>query len=183
VDLLVNKTRIVVDSGENILQEVDALIHPTNTFLWFSSGFSEALKHLGGEALEQDAINLGPIGIGEAIMTTPGRLSCRMIIHTAAWGQDMMPDVRKIRQSVLAALDLASKNSCLSVALPPVGAGIGRFPLAAAVEATFLSLVEHSLKETVIREIHFLAADPSLETILNQLIHSALTAQPPVDEL
>ncbi len=179
MDLLVNRTRIFVASGELAFQEVDALIHPTNNYLWFSSGFSELLKRQGGEALEREAINLGPIAVGEAAATAPGRLNCRMIIHAAAWGQDMMTDVRKVHQAVTAALELASRNNCRSVAIPPVGADVGRFSLAAAVEATFLTLIEHCLQETALREIYFLAADRSVEAMLNGLIQSALSATPP----
>lgn len=179
MDLLINRTRIYVVSGEPNLQNEDALIHPTNNFLWFSSGFSEQLKRLGGESLEREAIAMGPIKVGEAMATKPGRLNCRMIIHAAAWGQDMMTNAGLIHQAVRAALDLASKNNCLSITIPTVGANVGRFPLIRAVEATFLTLIEHCLKETALREIHFLAEDYSVETILNGLIQSALSAMPP----
>ena len=184
MDLLINRTRIFVESGEYTSHEVDALIHPTNTLLWFSSAFSEILKRLGGETLEREAISLGPIEVGQAVATAPGRLNCRMVIHTAAWGQDMMTSAKKIRQAVSAALELASRNNCLSVALPPVG--VGRFPAAAAVEATFLSLIEHCVHETAVREIHFLAPDRSLEAVLTQLIRSAQAAipdEPPEDQV
>ncbi len=179
MELLVNRTRIFVEAGDFIAQEVDAIIHPTNTFLWFSSGFSEFLKRLGGDALEKEAIRLGPLAMGEAVIAPPGRLNCRVLIHAVAWGQDMMTDVRKIHQAVSAALELASRNNCRSVAIPPVGADVGRFPLPRALEATFLTLVEHSVSETAVREIHFLAPDRTLEMILNQLVQTALAAFPP----
>jgi O-acetyl-ADP-ribose deacetylase len=178
MDLLINRTRIFVDSSDILAQGVDALIHPTNTYLWFASGFSEILKRMGGEALERDAIGLGPVEIGQAVATKAGRLNCRLIIHVAAWGQDMMTDVKKIHQAVISALALASKNNCASVALPPVGAGVGRFPMPVAVEATFLSLIEHCLHDTAVREIHLLAPDRSLEVILTQLIQTASASLP-----
>ena len=182
MDLVIQRTRIVVASGELAFQEVDALIHPTNDFLWFASGFSEALRQQGGDSLEQEAIAAGPIRVGTAVTTAPGRLPCRMVIHAAAWGQDMMTDARKIHDAVATALGLASRNQCRSVAIPPVGADVGRFPLPKAIEATFLSLIEHCLQETAIREIRFLAADRSVERALNSLIQSALSAQPPDGE-
>jgi O-acetyl-ADP-ribose deacetylase len=180
MDLLINRTRIFVESEEFIAREVDAVIHPTNTFLWFASGFSETLKRLGGAVLEQEAITLGPLAVGSAVAASPGRLKCRMLIHAVAWGQDMMTDVKKIHQAVSAALELASRNHCLTVMLPPVGADVGRFPLPKALEATFLSMIEHCLSDTTVREIHFLARDRTLETILNQLIQTALSASPPL---
>ncbi len=179
MDLVIHRTRITVASGELAFQKVDALIHPTNNFLWFSSGFSLALKRQGGENLESDAIAMGPILIGEAVATPAGRLPCRMLIHAAGWGQDMRTDAGKVHRAVAAALRLASRNNCLTAAIPPVGADIGAFPLVRAVEATFLSIVEHCLHDTTLREIRFLAPDSTVESILRNLISSALSASPP----
>jgi O-acetyl-ADP-ribose deacetylase (regulator of RNase III) len=182
MELVIQRTRITVASGELAFQQVDALIHPTNNFLWFASGFSQALKRQGGENLEAEAIALGPILIGEAVATKAGRLPCKMLIHTAAWGQDMRTDASKIHRAVASALRLAVRNDCETAAIPPVGADVGEFSLVRAVEATFLSIVEHCLHETTLREIRFLATDRSVELFLNNLIQSALSAAPPEGE-
>jgi O-acetyl-ADP-ribose deacetylase (regulator of RNase III) len=179
MDILINETRVFVVSGELAKQAVDALVHPTNNYLWFSSGTSEGLKRFAGEFVETAAINAGPIEIGQAIITPQGRLKCKYLIHAAAWGQDMMTSVPKIHEAVKAALVLADKHHCVSLAIPPVGAEIVRFPVLHAVQTTFLTVLEHCLKTTTLREIRFLAADKIIETLLKRLIETALSAMPP----
>jgi O-acetyl-ADP-ribose deacetylase (regulator of RNase III) len=179
MDILLNETRVFVVTGELAKQEVDAYVHPTNNYLWFSSGVSESLKRVAGEYIETEATNAGPIEVGQALITPQGRLKCKYLIHTAAWGQDMMTSVPKIHKAVSAALELAAAQSCASLAIPPVGAEIGGFPLLPAVQTTFLSILEHCLKPTTLREIRFLATDKIIETLLQRLIQTALSALPP----
>jgi len=177
-ELRINHTTILTLLGEPAQQEVDAIIHPTNNYLWFSPGLSEKLKQAGGEALEEEATRLGPIEVGSAAVSTPGRLPCKHLIHAAAWGQDLMTNKYKVRKATLAALQLASERGCLSAAIVPVGAGVGRFPLAQAIEATFLALVEHSLKPAALKEVRFLADNPAEARILDNIIDSANHANP-----
>jgi O-acetyl-ADP-ribose deacetylase (regulator of RNase III) len=178
MEVLINKTRVVVQVGELALQEVDALIHPTNNFLWFSSGYSENLKRIGGGSIETEALERGPIQVGQAVVTSAGRLKSRYLINAAAWGQDMRPEIMQIRAAVAAALRLASEHHCLSVALPPVGAGVGEFSLRLAVESTFFPIVEHCWQSTYLQKIIFLARDHTEEEILNRVVQSAAAANP-----
>jgi O-acetyl-ADP-ribose deacetylase (regulator of RNase III) len=170
---------VFVVTGELAKQDVEAYVHPTNNYLWFSSGVSESLKRIAGEYIETEATNAGPIEVGKAIITPHGRLRCKALIHAAAWGQDMMTSVPKIHAAVGAALDLAAAVPCVSLALPPVGAEIGGFPVLHAAQTTFLSVLEHCLKNTPLREIRFLATDKIIETLLQRLIQTALSAMPP----
>ena len=180
--MVVHRTRIMVVTGDLAVQEVDALIHPTNNYFWFSPGLSENLKRIGGEYLETAAINAGPVEVGQAVILPGGRLKCRWLIHAAAWGQDLMTSVAKIRQAINAALCLAAEKQCVSVALPPAGVERSNASLVHAVEATFLAIVEHCLQATTLREIRLLAADSMTEDLLHRLIRSALSANPPVQQ-
>jgi len=135
---------------------------------------------VGGEYLETAAINAGPVEVGQAAVTPGGRLKSRWLIHAAAWGQDMMTSVVKIRQAINAALRLAAEKACVTVALPPAGAERSNVAVVHAVEATFLAIVEHCLQPTPLREIRLLAVDAMTEDLLNRLIRSALSANPPV---
>jgi O-acetyl-ADP-ribose deacetylase (regulator of RNase III) len=177
--LLVHHTTIHPVLGELASSQADALIHPTNNFLWFSPEFLEALKKKGCEDLEEEAQQLGPIETGQAVPGSPGGLACGVLIHAAAWGQDMMTNKSRVRQAVLSALEIASGRECRSVAIPPVGTGMGGFSLAQAIEATFFAIIEHCINPTTIREVFFLAQDETEQKILERLIQSANDANPP----
>lgn len=172
MEVLINKTGVIVLVGDLALQKVDALIHPTNNFLWFSSGYSENLKRIGGSSIETEALEHGPIQVGQAVMTSAGRLKSRYLVNAAAWGQDLRPEIRCVRAAVAAALRLASEHQCLSAALPPAGAGVGGFSLRLAVEATFFSIAEHCRQPTTLQKIIFLARNHAEEEILNRVVQS-----------
>ncbi len=178
MEVLINKTKVSVLAGDLALQEVDALIHPTNNFLWFSSGYSENLKRIGGSSIETESLEHGPIEMGQAVVTSAGRLKSRYLINAAAWGQDMRLETRHIRAAVGAALRLASEHACISAALPPANTGAGGLLLRLAVESTFSSIVEHCWQPTTLQKIIFLARNHAEEEILNQVVSSANAAKP-----
>jgi len=182
MDLLINTTRLEVVIGNLAFQNVDALIHPTNNYLWFSSGFSEDLKRRGGEELENKALALGPIEIGQAVITDAGRLKSRSIIHAAAWGQDMMTNEKFVHHAIAAALNLAREYKCSTVAIPVTSLSTSGFPLARAIEIMFLSVVEHCLQSTTLTRIVLLVQNKAEEEILNRMLQSAKAANPPKDK-
>ena len=54
--------------------DVDAVVNAANDRLWMGSGVAGALKRAGGEEIEREALAQAPIPIGEAAVTTAGRL-------------------------------------------------------------------------------------------------------------
>ncbi len=182
MEMMINKTQVSVIRGDLASQQVDALIHPTNNYLWFSSLQSEVLKLRGGESLEQDATALGPIEVGDAVIMRARRLKSNLLIHAAAWGQDMMVAEKQVHRALAKALQLARENKCRSLAVSPSGLCVGGFPLARAMETTFLTLVEHCLQPTTVEKVILLAANAAEEEILNRMLQSANAADPPKNE-
>ncbi|MEW6517608.1 MAG: macro domain-containing protein [candidate division FCPU426 bacterium] len=182
MELKIGSTRIVVAFGDLAAQEVDVIIHPTNNYLWFSSYLSDSLKRRGGSNLEREAMELGPVSVGRAVLTTAGRLKCKYLIHAAAWGQDMMVNERQVHQALAEALKVAREHRCASVAMMPSGLCVGGFSLARAFETTFLTVVEHCLRATTIEKLLLVASTESEEEILNSMLRSARSADPPKNE-
>lgn len=175
--VMINETGIEIGEGLLDFNHVDAFIHPTNNFLWFSGSF-ERLKEIGGEQLETDATEKGPVGIGEALITDAGRLNAKHLIHVAAWGHDLIPTNSNIRLAIIAGLELADKHYCHSIAMPVAGAEIASFSLATAIEVTFMTLIEFCLKSTVFDRIIILASSHKEKQLLNRLLESASSANP-----
>jgi len=93
------------------------------------SGVAGALKRAGGEEIEREALAQAPIPIGEAVVTTAGRLPARHVIHAAAMGQDLTTDETKIARATENALRRADELRLRSIAFPALGTGVGGFPL------------------------------------------------------
>ncbi|MCD4814520.1 macro domain-containing protein [bacterium] len=182
MDLRIHNTHLETTVGSLAFQVVDALIHPTNNYLWFSTGVSDDLKRRGGEFLEEKAMELGPIEPGQAVLAPAGRLKSRFLIHAAAWGQDMMTNEKLVHRAISSALNLAKENQCETLAVPVTGLSVNAFTLARAIETVFLSVVEHCMQETSLKKIVLLINNEAERTILDRILQTAKNADPPRDE-
>lgn len=182
MELLVNNTHLEVAIGSLAFQQVDALIHPTNNYLWFATGVSEDLKRRGGEFLEEKAMEMGPIEAGTAAIAPAGRLKSKFLIHAAAWGQDMMTNEKLVHRAIAAALTLAKENKCETLSIPVTYISVNDFTLPRAMETVFLSVVEHSMQETSLKKIVLLVNNEAERDVLNRLLQTAKNADPPRDE-
>jgi O-acetyl-ADP-ribose deacetylase (regulator of RNase III) len=111
--------------------DTDAIVNAANNHFWMGSGVAGAIKRVGGESIEKEAIAKGPKIPGEVIHTSAGKLKCKIVIHAAVMGQDLRTTDKLIRQSTIASLGLADKLKMTSIALPAFGTGVGGFPMTA----------------------------------------------------
>ena len=120
---------IQVIDGDITTLDVDAIANAANDHLWMGAGVAGAIKRAGGEEIEQEAVALGPIEVGEAVATGAGRLKARHVIHGAVMGQDLRTDAELVGQTTRRCLEVADELGSRSLALPAFGTGVGGFPL------------------------------------------------------
>jgi O-acetyl-ADP-ribose deacetylase len=125
----VGKTKLEIASGDITELEVDAIANAANTELWMGAGVAGAIKRVGGEAVEKEAMLQGPIAIGEAVATTGHDLKARWVIHAAVMGADLQTDAKAIAAATHSALACAERCHARSIAMPAFGTGVGDFPL------------------------------------------------------
>ena len=124
--------------GDLLDQDVEAIVNAWNRniipwWLLLPQGVSGAIKRRGGTAPFRELARLGPIALGDAVVTGAGRLPFRAIIHVA--GIDMLwrASERSIRRSLRSALAIADERGFASVGVPIIGAGSGGFAEDAAL--------------------------------------------------
>ena len=118
-----------VREGDISAVEADAIANAANDRLWMGAGVAGALKRVGGDEIEQEAMAIGGIELGTAVATTAGRLRARWVIHGAVMGQDLRTDADLVRRTTRSCLEVADDLGCRSLALPAFGTGVGGFPL------------------------------------------------------
>ena len=139
--------------GDITEQKVDAVVNAANSALWMGAGVAGAIKLRGGKEIEDEAVAKGPITIGEAVVTSAGRLPARYVIHAAGMGPNLATDADKIRSSTLNSLLRADELHLESIAFPSIGTGVGGFPMHRCAEIMlgeakkFLTERKTSLKE------------------------------------
>jgi len=114
--------KIIALRGDITKVEVDAVVNPADA-REAPGKLGRALLKRGGREIQAEAAARGPLRVGEAILTTGGRLKCRYLIHapvgSTAEGADWKRlDPEGLRQSTLAALRCAAGSRLRSVAIP-----------------------------------------------------------------
>lgn len=169
--LKIGQATIAVERGDISLIEADAVVNAANTTLAMGTGVAGALKKRGGAVIEEEAMRLGPVDVGEAVLTTAGNLPATHVIHAAVMGPDLKTDPETIGKTTQAVLALAVKHRLTSLALPALGTGVGHVPPALAAEAMLEAVVAH-LKaggSTLKRVIFMLYQDEAYRAFVDTL--------------
>ena len=133
--LKIGQATIAIERGDISLIEVDAVVNAANTTLAMGAGVAGALKKRGGVVIEEEAMRLGPVEVGEAVLTTAGNLVATHVIHAAVMGSDLKTDPAIIGKTTRAVLAIAVKHRLTSLALPALGTGVGHVPAALSADA------------------------------------------------
>src|SRR5262245_49337505 len=72
-----------IADGDIAAEATNAVVNAANNHFWMGAGVAGALKARGGQAIEAEAMALGPVPVGECVITSAGRLAARYVIHAA----------------------------------------------------------------------------------------------------
>lgn len=134
----VNKTNVMAVHGDLTRQPVEAIVNAANEALQHGGGVAQAIVRTGGRVIQEESDawirENGPVGRGQAAVTTGGMLVASHVIHVVgpiyAEGQD---NEAMLTDATRAALDAAAEHSLTSIAFPAISAGVYGYP---AEEAT-----------------------------------------------
>ena len=121
-----------VCKGDLLDQDVEVIVNTWNRniipwWLLLPQGVSGAIKRRAGYEPFRELARHGPIPLGGAVETSPGRLPFRAIIHVAGISMFWRSSERAIRGCVRSALGIAREKGYRSIAFPLIGAGTGGF--------------------------------------------------------
>lgn len=143
MEIDVSGTTVRTVRGDLTAQDVEAVVNAANEHLVHGGGVAAAIVRAGGRVV-QEASNRwiaehGPLGPGEAAVTTAGAMAARHVVHVVGprYREDGDNEAR-LRGAVRAALDAATAVGARSIALPAISAGVFGYPRreATAVIAT-----------------------------------------------
>ena len=119
----------VID-GDLLDQDVEVIVNAwnRNLFPWWillPQGVSGAIKRRGGREPFRELARMSLIPLGGAVVTGPGRLRFKAIIHVAGISLLWRSSEWSVRESVRNAIALARQRGFRSIAFPLIGAGSG----------------------------------------------------------
>lgn len=140
---------ITIVQGNLLDQPVEVIVNTWNRniipwWLLLPQGVSGAIKRRGGSQPFRELATCGPIPLGEAVLTSAGKLPFRGIIHVAGINLLWWASEYSIRQSVKNAMQIVDREGFTSVAFPIIGAGSGGFKAGKALELMKDELMQHS---------------------------------------
>lgn len=156
----IGTTTIRAVEGDLTAQPVDAVVNAANDHLQHGGGVAAAIARAGGPDVQSDSdrwvADHGPLGDGQAAVTTAGRMPARIVIHVAGpiYQRGRADNEPRLRAAVRAALEAATDAGARTLAFPAISAGRYGYP---ADEATAV------VADEVVRFLR--ALDPSLDEI------------------
>jgi len=170
-------TKFTLIQGDITQIGTDAIVNAANSSLLGGGGVDGAIHRAGGPAILEECIQIrnkqGGCEIGEAVITTAGRLPARHVIHTVGpvWQGGNNRERELLSNCYRSVLKLAVAHGIKTLAFPNISTGIYRFPKAeAAAEAmaavqAFVATHPHSLEE-----ISFVCFDDENHQLYEQLL-------------
>jgi O-acetyl-ADP-ribose deacetylase (regulator of RNase III) len=145
--------------GDITRTDTDAIVNAANNEFWMGAGVAGAIKAAGGQVIEEEAMNKGPVMPGEAVYTGAGKLRFKYVIHAAVMGQDLRTTDKYIRQATIASLNIAEKLKLESIALPAFGTGVGGFPIKACAFVMTTAVNSFAPMATYLQRVQFCLFD------------------------
>jgi O-acetyl-ADP-ribose deacetylase (regulator of RNase III) len=153
------KSKISLTTGNIAEVEADAIVNSANNDLVLGGGVAGALRKAGGQIIQDELNRIGTIPLGEAVVTGPGQLKAKVVIHAAAVSLGLWATKENVRLATRNALHRAEERKCKSVALPAIGTGIGAFSIDRCAEIMLEEVLNHLKKGSGLEKVIFVLFD------------------------
>jgi O-acetyl-ADP-ribose deacetylase (regulator of RNase III) len=116
--------------GNLLTQDVEIIVNSWNRniipwWLLLPQGVSGAIKREGGVEPFKELSKIGSIPLGEARLTSAGKLPYKGIIHVSGINMFWFATKYSVTKSVENSMKIIDKNNYKSVAFPLIGSGSG----------------------------------------------------------
>jgi hypothetical protein len=127
--------------GDITTLPAEAIVNAANTSLLAGGGVCGAIHMAAGSALEEECLKLGGCPTGEARLTKGYDLPAKYVIHAVGpkYWDGTRNEAQLLRSCYKAIFEIIKQKQISSVAIPAIGTGIYRFPVA---EATSIAVDE-----------------------------------------
>jgi len=143
--------------GDITEMDTDAIVNAANSRLQHGGGVAGAIVRKGGWIIQEESNKIGYVPVGEAAITTAGKLKAKYVIHAVGpvWRDGKENEDEKLRNATLNSLKLADKNNLRSIAFPAISAGIFGFPIDRCAKIMLSTTIEYLNEETRLERVIF----------------------------
>ncbi|MBO9638704.1 MAG: O-acetyl-ADP-ribose deacetylase [Siphonobacter aquaeclarae] len=156
---------IEVLKGDITKIAVDAFVNAANTSLLGGGGVDGAIHRAGGSAILEECRKIrnrqGGCKVGEAVITTAGKLPAKFVIHAVGpvWNNGHSNEEYLLSSAYLNSLLIAADHSVRTIAFPNISTGIYRFPKEKAAEIAVRTVRGFLAESNAIERVIFVCFD------------------------
>jgi O-acetyl-ADP-ribose deacetylase (regulator of RNase III) len=147
------KIRIV--EGNIALLDVEAVVNAANRQLQLGSGVAGAIRTYGGPSIQEECDKLGPIEVGDAVITGGGNLKAKYVIHAVGPRMGEGDEAAKLARATRRSIGIAAQRKIKSLAIPAISTGVFGFPLQECSEIMLRSAMDFLKISDFPKEIFF----------------------------
>jgi len=147
--------KIKLSEGNIALLDVEAVVNAANKNLILGGGVAGAIRHFGGPSIQEECNKIGPIEVGEAVITGAGNLKAKYVIHAVGPIYGEGQEEAKLASATLNSLQIASEKKIKNIAFPAISSGIFGFPIQRCSEIMLQVAMDFLQKNNYPREILF----------------------------
>ena len=170
------KSKIEIVKADITKVEADAIVNAANSSLLGGGGVDGAIHRAGGNKILEGCRKIiakqGGCKVGEAVITTAGKLPAKIVIHTVGpvWNGGNNNEEIKLAECYANSLKLAVENNCKTVAFPNISTGIYRFPKSLAAKISVKTVSEFLLTNDKMEKVLFICFDEENFNLLQEEI-------------
>jgi O-acetyl-ADP-ribose deacetylase (regulator of RNase III) len=167
-------TSILLQQGDITKVAADAIINAANTSLLGGGGVDGAIHRAGGKTILEECVQIrnrqGGCKVGEAVITTAGKLPAQYVIHTVGprWNNGQSEEEEKLRNCYISVLAIAEEKQLQTIAFPNISTGIYRFPKEKAAQIAIETIQAASL--THVKQVIFVCYDQENYLLYQRLL-------------
>jgi len=156
--------------------EVDAIVNAANSSLMGGGGVDGAIHRAGGPAILEECRMIiarqGSCAIGDAVITTGGKLPAKYVIHTVGpvWNGGKKNEAIKLANCYSNSLRLAIENNISTIAFPNISTGIYGYPKKEAAIVAIDTVLNFLNITTAIKKLFFVCFDEENNFIYQSLL-------------
>jgi len=132
--------------GDLLNEKTDSIVNAANSYLSHGGGIAAIIEEKAGEELTKEGDKIikekGPIPVGEAVITTAGKLPFKGVIHTVGPRFGEGNEEEKLKKAIKASLKIATDKNFKSLSFPAISSGIFRVPKEICARAYLKGVLE-----------------------------------------
>lgn len=169
-------TQVTLHQGDITKVTVDAIVNAANTSLLGGGGVDGAIHRGGGPAILEECRAIrarqGGCKVGEAVISTAGRLPAKYVIHTVGpvWNEGGAEQEALLADAYRNSLSLALLHGVRTIAFPNISTGIYRFPKELAARIAVETVRDFVTQNAGIEEVVFVCFDEENARIYRGLL-------------